>query len=74
MFFQEYVDKGGAAPDEKTSTKLRERMENMVKELTKAHKEREQQLSMSAQHSIASRAKMMSQYKQLLVHYRWLVR
>lgn len=65
----EYVDKG-SGPDPRQSVHMREYVDNMLKDITKAHKEREEQLSMAARQYRENKKVLLHKYEELLIHYR----
>lgn len=65
----EYVDKG-SGPDPRQSVHMREYVDNMLKDITKSHKEREEQLSMAAQQYRENKKVLLHKYEELLIHYR----
>ncbi|XP_071137257.1 coiled-coil domain-containing protein 78-like [Mytilus edulis] len=65
----EYVDKG-SGPDPRQSVHMREYVDNMLKDISKSHKEREEQLSMAAQQYRENKKALLHKYEELLIHYR----
>ena len=49
---------------------MREYVDNMLKDITKAHKEREEQLIMAAQQYRENKKVLLHKYEELLIHYR----
>ncbi|XP_033737575.1 coiled-coil domain-containing protein 78-like isoform X1 [Pecten maximus] len=66
----EYVDKGSGIPDGRSATQMREYMDKMMKDITRSHKEREEQLSKAAQQYRDRQRHLIHKYEELLIHYR----
>ncbi|XP_048758044.1 coiled-coil domain-containing protein 78-like isoform X3 [Ostrea edulis] len=66
----EFVDKNNAGPDGRNSARMRDYVENMHKDISRSHKEREEQLSIAAQQYRESKRSLLHKYEELLIHYR----
>ncbi|XP_062568763.1 coiled-coil domain-containing protein 78-like [Saccostrea cucullata] len=66
----EFVDKNNAGPDGRSSGRMRDYVENMHKDISRSHKEREEQLSLAAQQYRESKRSLLHKYEELLIHYR----
>lgn len=53
---------------------MREYVDNMLKDISKSHKEREEQLSMAAQQYRENKKALLHKYEELLIHYRYLMK
>lgn len=66
------MDKGSGPPDAARGGQMRDYMDKMVKDITKSHKEREEQLSQAAQQYRVHKKELLHKYEELLIHYRYL--
>ncbi|CAG5116404.1 unnamed protein product [Candidula unifasciata] len=66
----EYVDKGSGVPGQQQDKKMREYCDNMLKDIRKSHREREDQLSQAAQTFKKRLQNAIHSYEQVLVAYR----
>ncbi|KAL3867861.1 hypothetical protein ACJMK2_040707 [Sinanodonta woodiana] len=66
----EYIDKGSGVPDAKREKRLRQYVDQMLKDMTLSHKEREEQLSHAAQQYRDAKRDIAHKYEELLVAYR----
>lgn len=64
------MDKNNAGPEGRNSGRMREYVENMHKDISRSHKEREEQLSLAAQQYRESKRTLLHKYEELLIHYR----
>lgn len=64
------MDKNNAGPEGRNSGRMREYVENMHKDISRSHKEREEQLSLAAQQYRESMRTLLHKYEELLIHYR----
>ena len=70
-FLQEYVDSGGVAGKPHYSQQqMKQYMDNMLKDLKRAHKVREEQLSQAAQSFKKRMNSTVKRHEELLVAYR----
>ena len=70
MYLQEFVDKGSGVPGEKSERQMRGYVDNMLKDIRRSHREREDQLSQAAQ---AYRKRLQGtthSYERCLIAYR----
>lgn len=70
LIFQEHMDSGGGVPGAKNEKKMKVYVDNMLKDITMSHKEREDQLSHAAQQYREQKRKFAHKYEELLVAYR----
>ncbi|XP_060564516.1 coiled-coil domain-containing protein 78-like [Ruditapes philippinarum] len=66
----DYMDNGGGVPDAKREKKMKVYVDNMLKDITMSHKDREDQLSQAAQQYREQKRKFAHKYEELLVAYR----
>ncbi|XP_052274268.1 coiled-coil domain-containing protein 78-like isoform X2 [Dreissena polymorpha] len=66
----DYMDNGSGVPDAKRDKKMKTYVDNMLKDVTMSHKEREDQLSHAAQQYREQKRKFAHKYEELLVAYR----
>ncbi|XP_053394092.1 coiled-coil domain-containing protein 78-like isoform X2 [Mercenaria mercenaria] len=66
----DYMDGGGGVPDAKREKKMKVYVDNMLKDITMSHKDREDQLSHAAQQYREQKRKFAHKYEELLVAYR----
>ncbi|CAL1535455.1 unnamed protein product, partial [Lymnaea stagnalis] len=66
----EYVDKGSGVPGQQQQKKMREYVDNMLKDIRRSHKEREDQLSQAAQAFRKRLQNIVNKYEQVLIAYR----
>ncbi|KAL4235904.1 hypothetical protein ACF0H5_004294 [Mactra antiquata] len=66
----DYMDSGSGIPDAKRDKKMKAYVDNMLKDVTMSHKEREDQLSHAAQQYREQKRKFAHKYEELLVAYR----
>ncbi|BFZ17066.1 hypothetical protein BsWGS_20104 [Bradybaena similaris] len=66
----EYVDKGSGVPGQQQDKRLREYCDNMLKDIRKSHREREDQLSQAAQTFKKRLQNAIHSYEQVLIAYR----
>ncbi|KAK3092086.1 hypothetical protein FSP39_025060 [Pinctada imbricata] len=66
----EFVDKGSQGADGRYAIQMRDYVDSMVKDITKSHKEREEQLSQAAQQYRENKRSLLHKYEELLIHYR----
>jgi hypothetical protein len=64
------MDNGGGVPDAKREKKMKVYVDNMLKDITMSHKDREDQLSQAAQQYREQKRKFAHKYEELLVAYR----
>lgn len=68
----DYVDKGSGVPDGKRDKRLKEYVDTMLKEISRSHKEREDQLSQAAQGYREAKRLYAHKYEELLIAFRRL--
>jgi len=64
------MDSGSGVPDAKRDNKMKIYVENMLKDMTMSHKEREEQLSYAAKQYREQKKMFAHKYEELLVAYR----
>ena len=64
------MDNGAGMPDGKREKRMKQYVENMLKDITMSHKEREEQLSRAAQQYREGKRHYMHKFEELLVAYR----
>ena len=64
------MDKGSGIPDGKRDRRLKDYVDNMLKDIQMAHKQREDQLSQAAQGYREAKRKYMTKYESLLIAFR----
>ena len=65
------MDKGSVGADGRHAIQMRDYVDSMVKDITKSHKEREEQLSLAAQQYRENKRNLLHKYEELLIHYRY---
>ncbi|XP_055886474.1 coiled-coil domain-containing protein 78-like [Biomphalaria glabrata] len=66
----EYVDKGSGVPGQQHEKKMRDYVDNMLKDIRRSHREREDQLSQAAQTFKKRLQNTVHSYEQVLIAYR----
>lgn len=64
------MDKGSGVPGQQQDKRLREYCDNMLKDIRKSHREREDQLSQAAQTFKKRLQNAIHSYEQVLIAYR----
>lgn len=64
------MDSGSGVPDAKREKKMKVYVDNMLKDMTMSHKEREEQLSHAAKQYREQKKMFAHKYEELLVAYR----
>ena len=68
--FQDYYDQGKGLPDGKPDKRLKEYVDSMLKDVVKAHRTREAQLSEAAQGYRDAKRHYAHKYEELLIAFR----
>lgn len=66
----DYMDNGSGIPNGKRDKEMKQYVDNMLKDITMAHKEREDQLSHAARQYKEQKTKYGHKYEELLIAYR----
>ncbi|KAK6989401.1 hypothetical protein BgiMline_012612, partial [Biomphalaria glabrata] len=65
----EYLDKGSGVPGQQHEKKMRDYVDNMLKDIRRSHREREDQLSQAAQTFKKRLQNTVHSYEQVLIAY-----